>query len=101
MSDTGIDYKLVYEVRMRGFNTNEKRNLQIQYENKARAEADKVHQKYLDFLTNALGTDDFEVTNEMCMADGIIGHVFTPGSGEKGLGRRKCVFCGCDDFDGY
>lgn len=98
---SGLNYELIYKVRKGRYRTDEKRNLQIQFENKARAEADKLHQAYLDFLTKEIGHNQFEVTNQMCMADGVQGHVYVSSSVStpKGVGHRKCVFCGCDDGD--
>jgi len=95
-----INYELVYKVRRKGLKTDSHQNLRVGYANKAYAEADKVHQAYLEFLSKELGHTDFEVTSEACMADGIIGHVFV-GTAQKGMGKRKCCFCGLDDFDGY
>lgn len=92
-----IDYELVYKLRR--FRTNSLQNLIIRYENKARDEAVKEFDKYANAIKAAIGTDDFEVTNVACLADGIVGHVYTPGSGPKGAGKRKCIYCGCDDFD--
>lgn len=102
------NYKLIYEVReaFQPWETSCLSNLEITAANKARDEAKGVHQRYVDFLTKKLGHDDFEVTNEVCLTDGIIGHVYTPKGGDgplscppRGLGKRKCIFCGCDDFD--
>jgi hypothetical protein len=96
------NYELIYKIRAGGYNTNSAQNLRIQYANKAREEADKVHTKYLEALTLLLGHDRFEVTNVACMADGIIGHVYTWDEGinpRPSSGHKKCVFCGCDDFD--
>lgn len=98
-----MDYKLIYEVKKANLNTQCKSNLRIQYENKAREEADKIHQQYLDFLNVKLGHNRIEVTNTACMANGIISHVYTWDEGitkpKDGLGKKKCIFCGCDDFD--
>ena len=100
-----MNYELIYKVRKGGYRTDEKQNLRICFENEARAKADKLHQEYLNFLTKALGHDHFIVTNECCMADGILGHVYawspTASKPDKGHGKMKCVYCGCDDFDGF
>ena len=95
-----MNYKLIYKVRKGQFKTDSASNLRVQYENKARAEAEKEHKKYLDFIEKELGNTEFEVTNISCMADGVIGHVYA-GSTQKGHGKRNCIYCGCDDFDGY
>jgi glutathione S-transferase len=100
-----LNYELIYKVRKSGVNTQERENLRISYANAARAKADIEYQKYLDLLEELLGHTRIAVTNEMCLADGITGHVFTweekfgEGGPDKGLGKRHCVFCGCDDFD--
>lgn len=94
-----LNYELIYKVRKNNFRTDSKSNLRIQFENKAREEADKLHQAYFDFLKKELKTDQLEVTNIMCLADGIIGHVYKGDLTHKGFGKRKCIFCGCDDFD--
>lgn len=93
-----INHELVYKTRKTGLPTDSLSNLQIQASNEARRKAGQRHESYLNFLRRELGTDDFEVTNEVCMAEGIIGHVYV-GGGPKGLGKRKCCFCGCGDFN--
>lgn len=100
MNGPQYNYELIYKARKGGYRTDSRSNLQIQFENMARAEANKLHDKYLAFLEKALGHKDFEVTNVSCLADGIIGHVYV-GKAPKGTGQRKCCFCGCDDFDGF
>lgn len=97
-----INYELVY--RMRKYETSSLQNLVARYQNKARQEAEAVHEKYLRALQASLGHDRIDVTNALCMADGISGHVYTWDEGTSpatGIGKRWCVFCGCDDFDGY
>ena len=93
-----MNYELIYKVRKSGHPTDSHSNLRVQFENVARDKADAAHKGYLDFLTAELGHSDFEVTNVYCNADGVLGHVYA-GSDIKGVGKRKCVFCGCDDFN--
>jgi hypothetical protein len=96
------NYKLIYDVRRAGVSTSSEHNLIATYQFRARTEALKEHQKYIDLLTQLLGHKDFEITNIACMADGIAGHVYSPVEGvPDGVGKKVCVFCGCDDFDGY
>jgi hypothetical protein len=96
-----MNYELIYRVRAAKVSTESLTNLENQLKNKAVAEARKVHQQYLDFLSRNLGPNvNFQVTNIACMADGVIGHVYTwEGATVRGVGKRVCCFCGCDDFD--
>lgn len=96
---TDPNYKLIYEVRKRGLQAGSLDNLRIQYENAARAKADAEHGEMRSAIAELFGSDDLEFTNICCLADGIEGHVYHPASARKGLGKRKCIFCGCDDFD--
>jgi hypothetical protein len=96
-----INYELVYKVRKAGLNTNSPSNIEVQLISTAKQQAAKIHQEYADFLSASLepGTK-FEFTNIACMADGILGHVYTwKGDAPRGVGKRVCCFCGCDDFD--
>lgn len=98
----GLNYELIYKVRHAGVDTSEPRNLEIRYANKAREEAKIVHKKYTDLLKQILGHERFEVTNVACNADAIAGHVYTwdgPNTPQRGVGKKHCVFCGCDDGD--
>lgn len=95
-----LNYELIYKIRQTKLPTNSRYNLINQYSNKAINEADIQHSKYLEFLKKELGTEEFEVTSEYCLAEGIIGHVYVGDQSNKGNGNRKCCFCGCDDFDG-
>jgi len=92
-----LNYELIYKTREGNFPTDSRRNLQIGYENAARAQADKLHDEYLDFLKRELKTDQFEVSDVACMADGILSHVYVGNQTSKGIGDRRCCFCGCID----
>jgi hypothetical protein len=39
-----------------------------------------------------------DFTSEACWGNKIGGHIYTQAT-YKGLGRRKCILCNCDDFD--
>lgn len=93
-----MNYELIYKVRKGNYKTDCLSNLEVGYCNKARAEAKATHEKYRAFLIRELKTEDFEVTNVACMADGVAGHVYIGGT-SRGHGKRNCAFCGCDDFD--
>lgn len=96
-----MNYELIYKVRKNNFKTDSRSNLRAQFENTARAEANKLHEQYLAFLQKEIGHNRFEVTNISCMSDGITGHVYVWDKEPiiRGLGKGKCLFCGCDDFD--
>lgn len=93
-----IDYQLVYHLR--DYKTSSLSNLEVSYCNEAKEKARKEHNDYLEAICRHTGHEkkDLEVTNIMCMAKGILSHVYAPG-GPKGVGKRKCIFCGSDDFD--
>ena len=96
------NYKLIYEVRKLGFNTNSLSNIQVGLRNEAYKKALDTHEQYMSFLRKKIGHANFEVTNVACLADGIAGHVYAaddPHEPRRGLGKRHCVFCGCDDFN--
>lgn len=95
-----INYRLVY--KLRHYNTDSLKNLQVQYRNEADKKAAIEHQKYLDAIERLIGHPNFEVTNITCMADGIRGHVYAHPTGSQvvhGLGKRVCIFCNCDDME--
>lgn len=96
-----LNYELIYKVRKGGYKTDSQSNLRVQFQNKARDEADKLYAAYVAFLKKEIGHDRFEVTNIACMADGVCGHVYVDDypSAPRNIGKRKCAFCGCDDFD--
>jgi hypothetical protein len=78
-------------------------NLIVGYQSEAKRQAEREHARYTDLLSHHLGHSNFEVTNIACATRGIAGHVFASADGRdvrKGLGRRTCLFCECDDFDG-
>lgn len=94
------NYKLIYELR--GYNTGSLANVQAQQRYKADLEADKIHKLYVKALAEALGHENYEISDLACMADGIQNHVYAAPDGSKveaGRGLRVCVFCGCDDCD--
>ena len=95
---TTINFEMVY--KLRPAQTASLNNLKVRYRNEAEARAQKDFDKYTAAITKALGHDDFEVTNICCIADGIMNHVYSPTNGvPTGLGKRKCIYCQCDDFD--
>lgn len=95
-----LNYELIYKVRKAGVRTDALSNLVTQYQNDARRKAEKEHAEYRKLIEGLTGRDDFEVTNIVCMAEGIAGHVYSPNAGvPKGVGKRVCLFCGLDDFD--
>lgn len=100
MAKTSLNYKLIYEARARGLTAGSETNAIIGAENDARAKAQKLHKQMRDNIAKLFGSDDLDFSNIACMADGIRGHVYHPNDGiERNLGKRVCIFCGCDDFD--
>jgi hypothetical protein len=102
MAEDKLNYKLIYQVRRAGVKTDTLSNLTVRHRAKADEAAKAEHKKYTDLLTKLLGHNRFEVTNCGCMADGVCGHVYSWGGATtpvKGLGKRFCIYCGCDDFD--
>lgn len=93
------NYELIYKLRK--FNTTSLQNIEIELKNKAIDEARKIHKQYTDAIEDELGTDNFEVSSVACMADGIMSHVYTPADVPSGLGKKRCIYCGCDDFDAF
>lgn len=96
------NYKLIYDLRHQGLKVESLANLQVQFRNEADAKAREEFKKLTDFLEKHLGHDRFEVTNICCMADGVLSHVYTWDEKTKppaDVGKKRCVFCGCDDFD--
>lgn len=90
-----INFELVYKLRR--FNTNSLQNITVQLKNEAEKQANKIHEEYRTAIAKAINTDDFEVSNVCCMAEGISSHVYFPAKPEN-IGKRKCIFCDCDDF---
>lgn len=95
-----LNYKLIYQ--MRHYRMESLSNREVSYINEAKEKARKEHDKVIDALADALGHTDFEFSSVICMAEGVGCHVYTPKTNEdvpSGVGKRKCVFCGLDDFD--
>lgn len=97
-----INYELVYKLRK--FNTDSLSNIQSRLRSKADEEAAKIHKQYTDALRQLLGHEHFEISHYSCLADQIAVHVFVSDNPEnptpiKGIGKRVCIYCGCDDFD--
>lgn len=94
--------KLSKKIKKARLETDSLQNLIIQYTNEAEGKARVAHKRYIDFLTKHLGHTRFEVTNVYCNNKDVLGHVYTwPrfAPPKSGLGLKKCIFCGCDDFD--
>lgn len=94
-----MDYRLIYI--MSGL-TDELRRL----EQKA-AQAQLEVRQYEDHIKNIIEDEvPYEDHEELifdehcaCMAKGVRHHVYKGPIGEvRGLGKYRCVFCGCDDF---
>ena len=93
-----IDHEAVYALR--DLQTDCLSNLQVQYRNQADERAQKDFEVFESAIAKHIGTNDFLVTNSCCIAKGILHHVYTPIAGVAGgVGQRKCIFCGLDDFD--
>lgn len=90
-----INFELVYKLRR--YNTNSLQNITVQLKNDAIDKANQIHEEYRKAIAKAINTEDFEVSNVCCMADGISSHVYRPAKPEN-IGKRKCIFCDCDDF---
>lgn len=90
-----VNYERVYKARKFIEAIQEKQSL-VREANRA---LDKAEENYRDFIKIIVGSADFQITNILCIADGIPEHVFSPYSGPRGIGKRICIFCGCDDFD--
>lgn len=97
-----INHKLVYELWDTGLKTDCLSNLKVRYRNEADVRAEKDHKAYTDWLRKRLPAGSIiDVTNIMCEAKGVLGHVYVCDSETtpRGLGKRICCFCGLDDFD--
>ena len=95
-----LNSKLIQKARKAEINTATPANIRTSFRNAADVEANKVIKKTEDFLREQLGPDvNFEISFAICMAPGIAAHVYTwQGHAPKGVGHRKCCFCGLDDF---
>lgn len=91
-----INFELVYKMRV--YNTGSYSNILVGERNKAEAEAKRIHKEYTDALAKELGHNNFDVTHESCLAEGIMHHVYAPSDVPHNIGKRKCVYCGCSDF---
>ena len=96
-----VNYRLVYMLRAAGLQTDSLSNLKVRHRCRAEAAAEAEHKVLTDWLTKQFDGDvNFEVTSTMCMADGVLSHVYTwKGDEPAGVGKRVCCFCGCNDFD--
>lgn len=102
---SNINYELVYKCS--SLNIDTLANRKAGYRAKADRMAEEEHVDVINSLILAIGHPNFEITNIACMAKGISHHVYARPDGaemnvaDKGSGKHVCVFCGCDDFDGY
>jgi hypothetical protein len=91
-----INYKLVYDMR----HYQDAIYCAESALRTAEKQLDKAKEDYMLAARKFTGIDDLEESNYMCMAKGIERHVYTPNKGiHRGVGHRKCIFCGLDDFD--
>ena len=94
------NYELIYKVNESELDINDEKTMIWRAENAARIEAKKEYKDMSKKLTALLGTDDWEIASYYCPAKGIGKHVWSPAKGKPdGVGHKKCVFCGNDDFD--
>ena len=93
------NYKLIYEMRP----YLEAVRSAMRAVREAEQKVDDAKAAYWDGLDKKLGakTDRNERNISCCMADGMDRHVFMPSHEgvSRGVGKRRCVFCGIDDFD--
>jgi hypothetical protein len=65
---------------------------------KAKRELEIAEKAYKFNLDKLFGKDNYEITNIYCMA-AVMNCVYTPNNVNRGIGHRKCIYCGGDDFD--
>lgn len=93
-----MNYELVYKARGH-YQAVMNARIKVYDAEKALKTAELTAQQRIADLIGK-GTDEFDFTTEMYMADGIHHHVFNKAY-YHGVGHRKCYFCDCDDFDGF
>lgn len=91
-----IDYELVYKTRPY-YEQIRTANQKLAAAEQAVRDAETNYRQQVARLVG-VPVDQLRFTNVACMAEGILSHV-ERGSGPSGVGKWKCVFCGCDDFD--
>jgi len=96
-----INYKMIYQMRQAGLQMDTLNNLRNHHRAKADKAAEEEFAKIKAFIQKNLPVGaEFEVSNEACIAHGVLSHVWTwVGSVQKGYGKRACCFCGCRDSD--
>lgn len=96
-----MNYELIYKARKAGMKAESPSNIKVGFIQEAEKKAAAAIKIQDEWLKRNLPKDtEFEISSYVCMADGVINHVFCwQGNAPKGAGKRVCCFCGCDDFD--
>ena len=92
-----LNHKLIYEAQPL---LDEMRDARARVR-EAETKLERLEQGFLPRLAKlaAAPVGDLEQTNIACMARGVLSHVFRGSRGAAtGVGHRRCIFCGADDF---